>query len=75
MEHIERSWVNETLSIQQKFRFEISEIPLAHWNVDFLKALRVLFSVPVVGASALSLAFAAENIKNLPLPLRAREKN
>ena len=75
VEHIERSRVNETLSIQQKFRFEISEISRAHWNVDFLKVLRVSFSVPVLGASALSLAFAAENIKNLPLPLRAREKN
>ena len=41
-------------------------------NVDFLKVLRFSFPVPVVGP--LSLAFAAENIKTLPLALRAREK-
>ena len=39
-------------------------------NVDFLKVLR--FSFPVVGS--LSLAFARENIKNLPLALRGLEK-
>ena len=42
-------------------------------RIDFLKVLRFSFPVPVVGPSALSLA-AAENIKNLPLALRAREK-
>ena len=41
--------------------------------VDFLKVLRFSFPVPVVGL-ALWFAFAAENIKNLPLALRAREK-
>ena len=41
-------------------------------NVDFLKVLRFSFPVAVVGP--LSLAFAAENIKNLPFALRAREK-
>ena len=44
--------------------------------LDFLKVLRFSFPVPVVGPSTLllSLAFAAENIKNLMLSLRAREK-
>ena len=40
--------------------------------LDFLKVLRFSFPVPVVSPS--SLAFAAENIKNLMLSLRAREK-
>ena len=45
--------------------------PIAHVQLDFFKVLR--FSFPVIGA--LSFAFAAENIKNLPLiALRAREK-
>ena len=46
-------------------------------HLDFFEVLRFSFPVPVVGprALALSLAFAAENIKNLPLALRAREKN
>ena len=37
-------------------------------NLDFVKVLRLSFPVPVVGLSALalSLAFAAENIKTLP---------
>ena len=42
--------------------------------LDFLKVLRFSFPVPVVGPSAkveLSLAFAAENEKTLPLALRA----
>ena len=47
-------------------------------QVDFLKVLPILFLVPVIGPSAMtsrSLAlFSAENIKNLPLVLRAREK-
>ena len=42
-----------------------------HFTVDFLKVLRYSFPVPVV--SALSLAFVAENIKNITLALRARE--
>ena len=42
-----------------------------HFTVDFLKVFRYSFSVPVV--SALSLAFVAENIKNLTLALRGRE--
>ena len=42
--------------------------------LDFLKVLRFSFPVPVVGPSTLSLAFAAENIKNLMLSLRTREK-
>ena len=52
------------------------------WSIviflDFLKVLRFSFPVPVVGPSAklaLSLFFSAENIKNLPLALRARKKN
>ena len=46
-------------------------------RVDFLRVLRFSFPVPVVGPTALLLAFAAaaENIKNLPLTLRALEKN
>ena len=46
-------------------------------SLDFLKVLRFSFPVPVVGPSAklaLSLAFSAENIKNLPLTLRVRKK-
>ena len=41
------------------------------FTVDFLKVLCYSFPVPVV--SALSLAFVAENIKNLKLALRGRE--
>ena len=56
----------------------------ASWNcqtntvarLDSLKVLRFSFPVPVVGSSEeFSLAFAAENVKNLPLALCAREKN
>ena len=47
-------------------------------EIDFLKVLRFSFPVPVVGPSAkalaLSFAFTAENIKSLPLALRARDK-
>ena len=45
-------------------------------HLDFIEVLRFSFPVPVVGprALALLLAFAAQNIKNLPLELRAREK-
>ena len=42
-----------------------------HFTVDFLNVFRYSFPVPVV--SALSLAFVAENIKNLTLALRGRE--
>ena len=35
--------------------------PIAHVQLDFFKVLRFSFPVPVIGA--LSLAFAAENIK------------
>ena len=42
-----------------------------HFTVEFLKVLCYSFPVPVV--SALSLAFVAENIKNLKLALRGRE--
>ena len=42
-----------------------------HFTVDFLKVLRYSFPVPVV--SDLSLAFVAENIKNLKLALSGRE--
>ena len=42
-----------------------------HFTVDFVKVFRYSFPVPVV--SALSLAFVAENIKNLTLALRGRE--
>ena len=42
-----------------------------HFTVDFLKVFRYSLPVPVV--SALSLAFVAENIKNLTLALRGRE--
>ena len=51
------------------------------WSIviflDFLKVLCFSFPVPVVGPSAklaLSLVFSAENIKNLPLALRARKE-
>ena len=43
------------------------------FRVDFLKVLRFSFPVAVVGPTALLLAFAAENRKNLPLALRALE--
>ena len=43
-----------------------------HFTVDFIKVLR--FSFPVTVVSAHSLAFVAENIKNLTLALRARGK-
>ena len=47
-------------------------------EIDFLKVLPFSFPVPVVGLSAkalaLSFAFTAENIKSLPLALRARDK-
>ena len=46
-------------------------------SLDFLKVLYFSFPVPVVGLSAklaLSLVFSAENIKNLPLALRARKE-
>ena len=45
-------------------------------NLDFVKVLRLSFPVPVVGLSALalSLAFAAENIKNLPPGLALEKK-
>ena len=46
--------------------------PIANVQLDFFKVLPFSFPVPVIGA--LSLAFAAENIKNLPLSLRAGEK-
>ena len=42
-----------------------------HFTANFLEVFRFSFPVPVV--SPLSLAFAAENIKNLTLALRARE--
>ena len=45
--------------------------------LDFLKVLHFSFPVPVVGPRtkpAFSLAFAVENIKFLPLALRARRK-
>ena len=42
-----------------------------HFTVDFLKVLRYSFLLPIV--SPLSLAFVAENIKNLTLALHARE--
>ena len=46
------------------------------WNLDFLKVLRFTFPVPVVGTSFRSLArFCRRNRKDLPLALRAREKN
>ena len=52
--------------------FTLPLFPIAHVQLDFFKVLRFQFPVPVIGA--FSLAFAAENIRNLPLSLRAREK-
>ena len=47
-------------------------------KIDFLKVLRFSFPVPVVSPSAkalaLSFVFTAENIRSLPLALRARDK-
>ena len=52
--------------------FTLPLSPIAHVQLHFFKVLPFSFPVPVIGA--LSLAFAAENIKNLPLSPRAREK-
>ena len=52
--------------------FTLPLSPIAHVQLDFFKVLHFSFPVSVIGA--LSLAFAAENIKNLPLSLRAGKK-
>lgn len=66
------------LSWASQMKAEAPSSKHQHETLGFLKVLRFSFPVPgVVGSSAklpLSLAFAAGNIKNLPLALRSHEE-
>ena len=60
-----------TKTVPLSYTFSWQMVPL---SLDFLKALRFSFPVPVVGPSAkveLSLAFAAENIRKFKSTARA----